>query len=473
MHNEGFYDEHDIELRTSTTVTAIDSGSSEVAMGGGERLRYDRLLLTTGAAPRRLSLPGADLEGVLYLRDLEDAEQIRERIARGGKVAVIEAGWIGAEVGASAREQGLEVAIIERGAVPLERVLGPELGAVFRDIHRDHGVDLIAGAGLEAFDGAREVERVLLSDGRAVDCDFVVVGIGVAPRTELAEAAGLTVRDGIVVDERLEASVAGIYAAGDVANTPHPLFGRLRVEHWANALNQGPAAARAMLGREERYERIPYFFSDQYDVGLEYSGHADGSRPVVFRGDPASREFIAFWLDGGRVAAGMNVNVWEVAETIQALVRSQVVVDPAQLADESFPLEDIGTERPTPARPVSGARKLVSQGAQFPKRLLKTRLGKSEATLVSALGRGEAKILQLDGDKAAVYRDDEGRLHSVSPVCTHMGCLVDWNDGDRGWDCHCHGSRFDPDGRVLRGPAKEDLEARPLTAGDEAAGKPA
>ena len=463
VHVEDFYEEREIELRTSATVTAIDPASSVVVIGDGERVSYDRLLLTTGAAPRRLSIPGSDLEGVLYLRDLEDAEQIRERIAHGGKVAVIGAGWIGAEVGASVRERGLEVTIVEHGAVPLERVLGPELGAVFRDIHLDHGVDLVAGAGLEAFEGAGEVERVRLSDGRTIECDFVVVGIGVVPRVELAEAAGLAVQNGIVVDERLGTSAPGIYAAGDVANARHPLYGRLRVEHWANALNQGPAAARSMLGRDERYERIPYFFSDQYDIGLEYSGHANGTDPVVFRGDPATHEFVAFWLDDGRVVAGMNVNTWGVTEAIETLIRSRVKVDRDQLADQGFPLEDIGTERPTAARPVSGVRKLVSQEIEFPKRVLKARFGKGESMPVSGLVAGEARILQIDGAKAGVFRDDEGALHSVSPVCTHMGCLVEWSAADRVWDCHCHGSRFDPDGRVLRGPAKKNLEPQPLS----------
>jgi 3-phenylpropionate/trans-cinnamate dioxygenase ferredoxin reductase subunit len=324
VHPESFYADNDIELRTSSTVSAIDPAASEAVLEGGERIGYDRLLLTTGSEPRRLRVPGAELDGVLYLRDLDDSDAIAARLEGGrGKVVVIGAGWIGAEVGASARVKGLEVTIVEQASLPLERVLGPELGAVYRDIHVEHGVELLTGTGLEAFEGAGGVERVRLADGRTVDCDFVVVGVGVTPRTELAEAAGLEIDNGIAVSETLETSVPGVFAAGDVASAWHPFYERrIRVEHWANALNQGPAAARSMLGKGEPYARLPYFFSDQYDVGMEYSGYAARWDEVVFRGDPASREFIAYWIDGGRVVAGMNVNVWEVTDEIQELIRS-------------------------------------------------------------------------------------------------------------------------------------------------------
>jgi 3-phenylpropionate/trans-cinnamate dioxygenase ferredoxin reductase subunit len=339
VHPEGFYAENDIELRTSSAVSAIDTSSSEVVLGDGERIRYDRLLLATGSEPRRLRVPGAELDGVLYLRELDDSDAIAARMRGGGKVVVIGAGWIGAEVGASAREKGLDVTIVEQASLPLERVLGPEVGAVYRDIHVDHGVELLTGTGLEAFEGAGAVERVRLTDGRVIDCDFVVVGVGVAPRTGVAEAAGLEIDDGVAVSETLETSVPGVFAAGDVASAWHPFYRRrIRVEHWANALNQGPAAARNMLGKAEPYERLPYFFSDQYDVGMEYSGYATRWDEVVFRGDPATREFIAFWVEDGRVVAGMNVNVWEVTDPIQALIRSREPVDLARLRDPDVTL---------------------------------------------------------------------------------------------------------------------------------------
>jgi 3-phenylpropionate/trans-cinnamate dioxygenase ferredoxin reductase subunit len=339
VHPEHFYDEHDIELLTGTKVERIDTAEQTVLVGDIP-LHYDRLLIATGAEPRRLSVPGADLDGVMYLRSLADSDALAARLRTGGRVVVIGAGWIGAEVAASARQMGLEVALVEMASVPLERVLGPEVGAFYADVHREHGVELHLGSGLKAFEGSSAVERVRLADGSALECDFVVVGIGVTPRVALAEQAGIAVGDGILVSQRLETSVAGVFAAGDVANAYHPLLGRkLRVEHWANALNQPAVAARAMLGKEASYDRLPYFFSDQYDVGMEYTGHAAEWDEVVFRGDPASREFIAFWLREGRVLAGMNVNVWDVTDAIKALIGSGAVVAAERLRDPDVPLD--------------------------------------------------------------------------------------------------------------------------------------
>jgi 3-phenylpropionate/trans-cinnamate dioxygenase ferredoxin reductase component len=341
VHEEGFYAEHDIELRAGERVTGLDPGRSELALDGGERVAYDRLLLATGAEPRRLSIPGAELDGVHLLRTFADSDAIRARFDAGGRLVVIGAGWIGSEVAASARQRGMDVTVIAPDAVPLERVLGPEVGAVYLDLHREHGVDMRMEAGVASFEGDGRVERVRTADGATIDCDAVVVGVGAAPRTELAEAAGLAVENGVLVDGRLETSVPGIFAAGDLANHLHPGLGRLRVEHWDNALHQGPAAARAMLGSDEPYARTPYFYSDQYDVGMEYAGHAAGWDRVVLRGDPASREFVAFWLADGRVLAGMNVNVWDVTETIQALIASGSQVDVARLADPDVALGDL------------------------------------------------------------------------------------------------------------------------------------
>jgi 3-phenylpropionate/trans-cinnamate dioxygenase ferredoxin reductase subunit len=342
VHDEGFYAAHDIELRTSTPVTVLEPGSSEVVLASGERLRYDRLLLATGATPRRLDVPGADLPGVRYLRSMEDSDALADAIRAAGRVVVVGAGWIGAEVAASARQMGREVAMIERASVPLERVLGAEVGGVYRDLHTDHGVEFLAGAGVESLQGTEGVEEVRTTDGRTVAGDLVVVGVGVAPRIELAEAAGLALDNGVVVDEYLETSVPGVYAAGDVAAAWHPLFStRIRIEHWANALNQGPAAARNMLDKRAAYERVPYFFSDQYDLGMEYSGYAPTWDEVVYRGDPQTREFVAFWLKNGRVVAGMNANVWEVAEPIQALIRSQRPVNVSCLTDPDVSLGDL------------------------------------------------------------------------------------------------------------------------------------
>jgi 3-phenylpropionate/trans-cinnamate dioxygenase ferredoxin reductase subunit len=341
VHAASFYDDNAIELRLGESVIDVDADHRELSLDTGARLTFDRLLLATGAEPRRPSIPGSDLEGIHYLRTLADCDALRERLDAGGKLVVVGAGWIGAEVAASARQRGLEVTVIDPLSVPLERVLGAEVGAVYRDIHLDHGVEMLLGHGVVSFDGDGAVERVRTESGRMIDCAAVVVGVGATPRTQLAAAAGLAVENGIVVDGRLQTGVPGIFAAGDVANHLHPRLGRLRVEHWDNALHQGPAAARGMLGSAERYERLPYFFSDQYDVGMEYSGHATSWDRVVFRGDPARREFIAFWLAGGRVLAGMNVNVWDVAEPIQALIRSGRAIDERRLSDPDVPLADL------------------------------------------------------------------------------------------------------------------------------------
>ena len=342
VHPEGFYAEREIELRLDSTVVSLDTGAREVELDDGTRLGYDRLLLTTGSEPRRLPLPGAELDGVMYLRSVDDSDALRARLDEGGSAVVVGAGWIGCEVGASARQRGLEVTVVDPLGVPLERVLGTELGAVYRDVHTDNGVRMLMETGVEAFEGDGRVERVRTNHGELLDCNFVVVGVWVEPRTQLAAAAGIAVRDGVAVDACLRTDAADVFAAGDVASAQHPFYGEpIRVEHWANALNQGPAAARNMLGQSVPYERLPYFFSDQYDVGMEYSGFARSWDRVVFRGDPASREFIAFWIAGDTVVAGMNVNVWDVTDPIQSLIRTRVPVEDHRLADPDVPLEEL------------------------------------------------------------------------------------------------------------------------------------
>jgi 3-phenylpropionate/trans-cinnamate dioxygenase ferredoxin reductase subunit len=345
VHTADFYEKHDIELMTSTTVTAIDPDGSRLTLDGGGGLSYDALLLTTGSEPRRITVPGAELEGIHYMRSLADCDVLRQRIDDSECVAVVGAGWIGSEFAASARQLGLEVTVIDPLAVPNERIFGPEVGSFYRDVHVQHGVEMLLGQGIEAFEGDGTVSRVRTSGGKVVECDFAVVGIGITPRTGLAADAGLEVDNGIVTNERLETSAPGIFAAGDVASAWHPFYEqRVRVEHWANALNQGPAAARAMLGEDVSYDRIPYFFSDQYDVGMEYSGNSTSWDQVVFRGDRDGGEFVAFWLSGGRVVGGMNVNVWDVNQHVQELIRSRRVVDVAALTDPDTPLDSLVAE---------------------------------------------------------------------------------------------------------------------------------
>ncbi|MDN5749887.1 MAG: FAD-dependent oxidoreductase [Pseudonocardia sp.] len=360
VHPQGWYAEHRVDLRVDTAVTAIDRGAHEVLTGDGGRLRYDKLLLTTGAAPRRLPVPGADLSGVLYLRSLDDSDRLKAALRPGARVVVIGAGWIGLETAAAARAAGAEVTVLEHAALPLLRVLGPQLARVFADLHTEHGVDLRCGVTVRELrpdptDHAA-VGAVQLADGTELVADVVLVGIGVTPNVDLARSCHLDVDNGILVDRRLVSSDSDILAAGDVANAFHPTLGRqLRVEHWANALHQPAVAAAAMLGRSADYDRLPYFFTDQYDLGMEYTGytHPDSNDQLVVRGDTATREFIAFWLHDGRVVAGMNVNVWDVTEPIRALIESAEEVDPARLGDLDVPLTDVAVPRTGHAAPPS------------------------------------------------------------------------------------------------------------------------
>ncbi|MFE9095892.1 NAD(P)/FAD-dependent oxidoreductase [Streptomyces sp. NPDC007264] len=354
VHPSRWYADQGVELRLGYTVTAIDRDRHTVGVSGGgdgsgrpagETIGYDKLLLATGAAPRRLPVPGADLDGVLYLRRIGDCERIRRIFRSASRIVLVGGGWIGLEVAAAARAAGVEATVVEAGELPLLRVLGPQIAPVFADLHREHGVDLRLTAQVTEIIGENgRAAGVRLADGTRIDADAVVVGIGAVPNTRPAAASGLHVDNGVVVDASLRTSDPDIHAAGDVANAFHPLLGRhIRVEHWANALHQPETAAASMLGEPASYDRVPYFFTDQYDLGMEYVGHAEpgGYDDVVVRGDLARREFIAFWLADGRVLAGMNVNVWDVNEGIRHLVRAGTPVDRDQLADPDVPLERI------------------------------------------------------------------------------------------------------------------------------------
>jgi 3-phenylpropionate/trans-cinnamate dioxygenase ferredoxin reductase component len=344
VHPRSWYAEHHVDLRLGTRVTGLDPGAHEVVLADASRVGYAKLLLATGSSPRRLPVPGADADGVHYLRRVGDSDQIRAAFQTASRIAVIGAGWIGLETTAAARAAGVEVTVLEAAELPLLRVLGREVAQVFAGLHREHGVDLRFGVQVDQITGSGgRADGVRLADGSHVPADAVIVGIGITPNTQLAEAAGLEVGNGIVTDARLGSSDPDIYAAGDVANAYHPLLGRhIRVEHWANALNQPQTAARAMLGQDAAYDLVPYFYTDQYDLGMEYAGYVEpgGYDQVVFRGDVERREFIAFWLGGGRVLAGMNVNIWDVNEAIQAIVRGGRTVDTGRLADPDVPLEE-------------------------------------------------------------------------------------------------------------------------------------
>jgi len=345
VHEEGWYAEHEVDLRRGVTVASLDPAGRTVTTADGESIGYDRLLLATGASPRRLNISGAERDGVLCLRTVGDSERLAAALQGGGRVVTVGAGWIGLEVTAAAREAGCEVTVVEPEPTALYRALGPELGEVFADLHREHGVQFRFGESASEIRGpAGQVGEVVTSSGVALPADVVVMAVGAVPNTGLAADAGLEIDNGVVADAALRTSDPSIYAAGDLANSYHPLLGRrVRVEHWANALNSGPAAARSMLGQDVVYDPVPYFFSDQYDLGMETAGLPEPGTydEVLYRGDRPGREFVAFWLRDGAVVAGMNVNVWDVSDDIQALIRSAKKVDPARLTDPAIPIAEV------------------------------------------------------------------------------------------------------------------------------------
>jgi 3-phenylpropionate/trans-cinnamate dioxygenase ferredoxin reductase component len=352
VHPEEWYRDNHVDLRLGTEVVAVRPETAEIELAGGERVAYGKLVLATGSEPRRLPLPGADARNVLTLRNREDSDTIRATFGTGKRLVIIGGGWIGLEVAAAAREAATSVAVLEAAELPLLAVLGREMATVFADLHRDHGVDLRLGvhvSGITTEDGA--ATGVDLADGEHLPADAVVVGVGAAPRLDLASSAGLDVDSGVLVDESMRTSNPDIYAVGDIAEQEHKVLGRrIRVEHWANALNQPATAAAAIVGGdvgEAGYDRLPYFFTDQYDLGMEYVGYAAPGEyaRVLVRGDLASREFVAFWLSpDDTILAAMNVNVWDVGDEIKPLIASKAKVDLGKLADPDVPLAEVAAD---------------------------------------------------------------------------------------------------------------------------------
>lgn len=341
VHDQAWYDEHRVTVRTGSRVVAIDRAAHQVELDGGERLGYTKLLLATGSTLRRLRIEGGDLDGIHYLRTVNNSRRLREALVEGARVVVVGAGWIGLEGAAVARQRGATVTVVEPAPTPLFGPLGQEIGERFAALHRAHGVEVRTGTGVEGFEGEGAVTGVRLEGGEVLPADVVLVGVGIRPDTRLAEEAGLEVDNGVLVDEFLRTSDPDVYAAGDVANARNELLGRqLRVEHWANANDQGLAAGRSMAGKGEPWAATPFFFSDQYETGMEYRGlPVDGYDQVVVREQDGG--YLAFWLKDGRVQAGANVDLWDDGEAIEALVRAKAQVDPARLADPSVPLASL------------------------------------------------------------------------------------------------------------------------------------
>lgn len=348
VHNSDWYVDRHVDLRLGSPISRVDPGGHTVALGDGTTVHYDKLLLATGSASRRPPIPGAQADGVYYLRSYEDAELLDAVLIEGSSLAVIGAGWIGLEVTAAARQRGVDVTVVEAAKQPLLAALGETVGEVFAALHRDHGVDLRLDTQVDEIATTGETATGLrLQDGSMVAADAVLVAVGAQPNIELAAQAGLSIgsgrQGGVLVDVSLRTSDPDIYAVGDIAAAKHPLYGeRIRTEHWANALKQPAVAVAGMLGTPTEYAELPYFFTDQYELGMEYVGYAPDFANVVFRGDAAGREFVAFWLDGdNRVRAGMNVNIWDVLDDVKALIRSAAPVDPDTLADPQSPLGDL------------------------------------------------------------------------------------------------------------------------------------
>jgi 3-phenylpropionate/trans-cinnamate dioxygenase ferredoxin reductase component len=339
----GFYEQNKIATCFGVRATRVSLAERTVYLDAGRSVHYDKLLIATGVRNRRPRIPGQDLSGVFDVRSVNDADALRSRIVSRGKALVIGMGFIGCEVAASLRQMGVEVISIDPSPTPLFRVLGERVGQVMAATHRDHGVDTIFDDVATRFEGNGRIERIVTKRGRRIDCDFAVVGVGVEPVIDFIVGSGIEIDNGILVDEYCRTNVDGIYAAGDVANHYHPVFNRrMRVEHWQNAMQQGAAAARSMLGNGKPYDAVHWFWSDQYDVNLQYAGFHREVDEIVVRGNLDAREFVAFYLNQGRIDAVVALNRGKDVRRVMPLIKARRTVDARQLGDEDVDLRSVG-----------------------------------------------------------------------------------------------------------------------------------
>jgi 3-phenylpropionate/trans-cinnamate dioxygenase ferredoxin reductase subunit len=342
LHPDDWYENNEVEVHLGTRAVRVDTAERVVELETGDRVAFDRVLVATGGRNRWVDVPGADLEGIHQLRVLEDADAIRAEAAPGRRAVLVGAGFIGSEVAASLRTMGVDIEVVEMGAAPLLRVLGPEIAAVYEGIHRDHGIRFHFGEGLARFEGNGRVGAVVTDHDTRIECDFAVVGVGIGPATDVVEGTDVVLDNGVVVDERCRTNVDGVYAAGDVANHFHPVFGRrLRVEHWDNALKQGASAALNMLDRDVVFDDPHWFWSDQYDHNLQYMGHAIRWDQVVVRGSLEDRRFMAFYVNEGLVDGVVGLDRGRDVRRAAGLIKSRRPVDPAKLADEDVDLRTL------------------------------------------------------------------------------------------------------------------------------------
>ena len=342
LHDAKWFEERDIELRVDTRVALIDSEKQLAIVDASDQIPYTELILATGAGPKRLDIEGDHLSLIGTLRTIDDARVVRSLFEQQKKVVIVGSGWLGTEVAAVARHHGCEVTIVSRSEVPMQRVLGEKLGVYLRDLHESHGVEFVTGSTPVAYTGDDQVRQVHLGDGKVLDTDIVIEAIGARPRIGLAETAGVDVDDGVLVDESLRTSRAHIWAVGDIANHLHPFYDtRIRSEHWSVARNQGFHAGRGAAGQAAPYDRLPMFFTDQYDMGMEYRGHAPDFDEVIFRGSVESGEFLVFYLEAGVIRAVVNVNVWGIGDDIDALLWAEAGPDRRAIADWETPLSEL------------------------------------------------------------------------------------------------------------------------------------